>query len=343
MQDLESKETENTEIASRKDSHIQLAFEAQSDSIDQRFYYEPFLAAHPSPKDTWQIRFGDKTLRYPLWISSMTGGTQHSNEINKRLALTAKKFGLGMGLGSSRIALENPKQAKGFHLRPVLGEEVPFYLNFGIAQIEQMLQKGEIGKIVRLKDTLHADGFIIHVNPLQEWLQPEGDRIQKAPLQTIKDFLHEVDAPLIVKEVGQGFGKESMRELLQLPLTAIEFAAAGGTNFSKLELMRNDLKSRFLTPFVHVGHTAEEMVNLVNTLVPELKDKVKCNTVIISGGIKNFLDGYYLLSKSTLNAIYGQASAFLKYALESQEALDEFTRFQTEGLITARSFLKVKE
>lgn len=332
------------ETASRKDSHIDLALKSQNGHTDPRFFYEPMISAHPRADELWATFIGDKKMNFPIWISSMTGGTERSNEINKRLAITAKKFGLGMGVGSARIAIEDSSKEKDFDLRKVLGDEAPFYLNFGIAQVEKFLQNKEIYKLKNLRDILHADGFIIHVNPLQEWMQPEGDRIEEAPVKTIERFLNETSvSPLMVKEVGQGFGYESMKALLQLPLTAIEFGAAGGTNFSKVELQRNETKSRFLNSFIQVGHTAEEMVALMNKAVSELGEKRKCSTAIVSGGIKNFLDGYYYIQKANINALYGQASEFLRQALQSQETLDEFIKYQVEGLLLARAYLRIKE
>lgn len=331
------------ETESRKDSHVALALEARNESIDQRFYYEPMLAAHPGIEEKWPIFIGAKKLNYPLWISSMTGGTAKTNEINIRLARAAGQFGLGMGVGSARIALEAPAKVKDFDLRPLLGPECPYFLNFGIAQIEKMIKNKSLSAIKSLVNQLDADGVIIHVNPLQEWMQPEGDRIEQPPINTIKHFLEELGLPLIVKEVGQGFGYESMKALLQLPLTAVEFAANGGTNFSKLELLRNQTKSKYLMPFVQVGQSAGEMVTLSNQIMDELGNKTLCRTFIVSGGIKNFLDGYYYIQQSKGNAIYGQASEILKHAQVSQEALDEFIQNQVEGLMLAKTFLTVKK
>lgn len=326
----------------RKESHLDLALESQNDLLDNRFYYEPMLAAHPDKKATWPITLGNQTQQYPIWISSMTGGTVNANNINIRLAHTAKKFGLGMGLGSCRLALENDALLEGFNLRPILGEEIPFYINLGIAQVEQLLEAGESHKIKRLKEKLNADGLIIHVNPLQEWLQPEGDHIRVAPIESIHKILNEIDFPLMVKEVGQGFGKESMRALMQLPLTAIEFAANGGTNFSKLELFRNKGMSEFFQEIINVGHSAPEMIGFMNEILEEPGNDIKCKTVIVSGGIKSFLDGYYAICTSKLPALYGQAATFLKYASRSQEELDAFTQHQIQGLMLAKAFLKVK-
>ncbi|MEO6949397.1 MAG: hypothetical protein ABI123_07205, partial [Ginsengibacter sp.] len=161
------------DTVSRKDSHIELALQAQNEHIDQRFFYEPLMNIHPQRDEKWPVTLGGKTMDFPLWISSMTGGTSKANEINKRLAQTVKKYGLGMGVGSARIALEDSSKVNDFKLRPLLGD-APFYLNFGIVQIEKYLQRKEIYKLLDLRKTLNADGFIIHVNPLQEWMQPEG-------------------------------------------------------------------------------------------------------------------------------------------------------------------------
>lgn len=339
MEKIEHESLEAADI--RKQSHLDLAFESQSSDIDERFYYEPMLSGHPEQSDL-PFKLGAKTMRYPVWISSMTGGTSAAGPINKMLAETARKFGLGMGLGSCRIILEDDTYFEDFNLRPILGDECPLYANVGIAQIERLIDSGQTSKLKSLVHKLDADGLIVHVNPLQEWLQPEGDRIERSPLVTIKQLLNEVDVPVIVKEVGQGFGPESMEELLKLPILALDFAANGGTNFSKLELIRNKPLREHYANTVALGHSAEEMVGFLNDAAAKLGSERKCENVIISGGVKNFLDGYYLTSKSNLPAVYGQAAPFLKYANESQEALDQYTEFQINGLLMATKLLRIK-
>lgn len=340
---MEKIEHESLEAAdSRKQSHLDLAFQSQSAKLDERFYYEPLLSGHPNMDDKIPMTIGNKQMDFPIWISSMTGGTSSAGPINKMLAATAKKFGLGMGLGSCRMIIEDDSYLEDFNLRPILGDAVPFYANVGIAQIERLLNSGQGNKLKQLVDKLSADGLIVHVNPLQEWLQPEGDRITQSPIVTITQLLNELDAPIIVKEVGQGFGPESMGELLKMPLAAIDFAANGGTNFSKLELIRNEKLQDFFSDVVALGHSAEEMVTFLNDAVDKMGSECKCQNVIISGGVKNFLDGYYYISKSKLDAVYGQAAPFLKYANESQEALDEYAKFQIDGLLMAQRLLRVK-
>lgn len=108
----------------------------------------------------------------------------------------------------ARAILNDNTFLSDFNLRSTLGDALPLYGNLGISQIEQLLESGNTHQIKNLIRKLDIDGLIIHVNPLQEWLQPEGDRIKFIPIDTIEKLLNEIDYPLIVKDVGQGFGKE---------------------------------------------------------------------------------------------------------------------------------------
>ncbi|MEM1319321.1 MAG: isopentenyl-diphosphate delta-isomerase [Bacteroidota bacterium] len=329
---------------SRKRDHIELAFrsQVQSAGLDQRFYYEPLLSRHPEPGSYPQQHFLGKSFQVPIWVSSMTGGTAMANTINHNLARACGEFGMGMGLGSCRSLLHSDEYLKDFDVRNLIGEQ-PLYANLGIAQIEQLVQRNECYLAVQLVDKLRADGLIIHINPLQEWLQPEGDRFEHPPLQTIETFMEKCDLNIIVKEVGQGMGYESLKALFQLPLQAIDFAASGGTNFALLELLRSDeTKQQTYNQLAYVGHSAEEMVEMSNQIAEELGDQLRCHQVIISGGVGNFLDGYYLINKLAVPAIYGQASAFLRHARGDYDELRNYVDAQVQGLELAKAFLKVK-
>ena len=327
----------------RKKDHIELALDSQTypQFLDNRFDYEPLLSAFPADEEE-SFEFLGKSMRVPIWVSSMTGGTKMAGIINRNLARACKQFGMGMGLGSCRIIMDDKTYFEDFNLRPILGEDVPFYANLGIAQVEKLLGESKADRIKELIDDLKADGLVVHVNPLQEWCQPEGDQIHEAPLETLNQLLGIVDFPVIVKEVGQGFGPESLTELLKLPVEAIEFAAFGGTNFSLVELTRADDETKDnyrLLPFV--GHTAEEMTRTVNTIVQS--EEVKCRQLIISGGIRGFLDGYYLTELSELPAIYGQASAFLRHARADYSELESYVNQQVRGLRIAKAYLRIKK
>ncbi|MFZ4542737.1 MAG: isopentenyl-diphosphate delta-isomerase [Saprospiraceae bacterium] len=327
----------------RKNDHINLALQSQVNHIDTRFYYEPLLSAHPSISEWGAFTFLNRTLKNPLWVSSMTGGTGKAATINNNLARACGEFGMGMGLGSCRSLLYSDDTLADFNVRHLMGSDTPLYANLGIGQLENLIETHKTHLINELVSKLQADGLIIHVNPLQEWLQPEGDRFKFSPLQTIETILEKTKLKIIVKEVGQGFGYESLKALYQLDIEAVDFAAAGGTNFAKLELLRGtELNQHVFSPFANVGHTALEMVDMSNTIFKELGNKVRCNQVIISGGIQNFLDGYYLTSKINTNAVYGQASGFLKHAMGTYDELRQYVFAQIQGLVMAKAMLNVK-
>ncbi|WP_232830083.1 isopentenyl-diphosphate delta-isomerase [Lewinella sp. IMCC34191] len=335
---------EDPNAPGRKEDHIELAFDSQADrdGLDGRFDYEPLLAAHPLPGSYGNMDWGEKFLRAPLWVSSMTGGTEKALIINHNLARAAGEFGLGMGLGSCRSLLYEDHRFGDFNVRPLAGDEVPIFANLGAAQVQRLLEDGESVLIQQLVDSLSLDGLIIHVNPLQEWLQPEGDRFNVSPLETIREVVRLLpDLAVIVKEVGQGMGPASLRSLLELPILALDTAANGGTNFSKLELFRSDALARLAYEgLTRVGHSAEEMVRQINKLVEEAPQNVRCQKVIISGGVRSFLDGYYLTSLSSVPAIYGQASALLRHAREDYGSLQRYVATQIRGLELAKAYLR---
>lgn len=336
---------EDPTSADRKRDHIEMAFRSQMESgeIDQRFFYEPLLSAHPAEGSLKPFPFLGKTLWSPMWVSSMTGGTEWAHTINHNLARACCDFGMGMGLGSCRKLLFDDGTLEDFAVRHLIGDDLPLYANLGVAQLEQLIESNELGRVKSLLEKLEADGLIIHVNPLQEWMQPEGDRFAKAPIETISEFLEKMEVPVIVKEVGQGMGYESLKALFQMPILAVDFAASGGTNFAKLELLRSKkIKQQLFGQLAQVGHSAVEMVEMTNQISEELGDKMQCRQVIISGGVRNFLDGYFLINKLKLDCVYGQASAFLRHARGSYEELHEYVASQIQGLEIANAFLKIK-
>ena len=329
----------------RKKDHIDLAFKSvlKNSDLDDRFYYEPILSGLPSDQ-VIPVKFLDSTFELPLWVSSMTGGTEKARHINQNLARACADFKFGMGLGSCRALLDDNTHLADFDVRDTIGEDLPLFGNLGIAQVDEIVCSKKYSLIKDLINKLRLDGMIVHINPLQEALQPEGDHYQKNPIDTISELLENLDFPIIVKEVGQGMGKESLRRLFQLPLAAVDFGARGGTNFALLELLRTEQGTlNPLAPLAGVGHSAGEMVDFSNELIQELGDRMLCRQVIISGGIRNFLDGYYLISRLKTSCVYGQASAFLKYAMKDYSSLYQYILTQAKGLSLANTFLSLKE
>jgi isopentenyl-diphosphate delta-isomerase len=321
----------------RKKDHIELANKAQTPitSVDARFNYEPLFFKHPESTQKSPLTFLGKSLDFPIWISSMTGGTEFAYTINQNLAQLCGKYHLGMGLGSCRSLLYSSDRLKDFAVRTLMGDQ-PLYANLGIAQVEQCLERNDIQKIHDLVTKIEADGLIIHLNPLQEWFQPEGDRYKVSPLETLTRFLEKTTYPVIVKEVGHGLGPKSLAALLKLPLKGIEYGAFGGTNFTLLESMRGK-EINMKAPFIHVGHSALEMTEILSALPSQQKE------FIISGGIKNILDGYALLSKLKAPSVIGMAQPFLNPALEGYEPLEKFFLELKESFLTAKGLLTMKE
>jgi len=326
----------------RKHEHIQLALESQTlvSVQDLRFIYEPMLSAHPENVDL-SFPFLGKVMRTPIWVSSMTGGTRIAGQINKNIAKACRKFGMGMGLGSCRNILSDKTHWADFNLRDEIGDDQPFWANLGIAQVEELVRSKNVQPIIKMIEELRADGLIVHVNPMQEWFQLEGNRLKQPPIDTIRQLLELTELKLIVKEVGQGFGPESLKQLMALPLEAIEFGAYGGTNFTKLELMRGEpqkLEDGF--PFAFIGQSAQQMVQSVNRIFEE-NPHPACRQMIISGGVRHALDGYYLTSTCQLPSIFGMASPVLKHASVSYESLEMYLESQIHSLTLAKSFLKI--
>lgn len=343
-----SKDSMDIKQEERKKDHIDLAVSSQLPRrmVDSRFFYEPLLSAHPAshsaaPSDL-AFSFLGKTLKAPLWISSMTGGTGEARHINQNLARLCREMGLGMGLGSCRVLLADDADSKkyfpDFNLRPVIGKELPFFANLGIAQIETLISRGETQKIVNMTGALDADGLIVHINPLQEWFQPEGDRLNKSPLETLTKLCRSIDTKIVVKEVGQGMGPKSLKALLDLPIAGIELAAFGGTNFTRLEQLRS--KEKKGEAFSRVGHTALEMVEFLNELARGNSAYTK-KQIIISGGIENTLDGYYLRENLKYPSVIGQAKNFLIHA-NNYEELVQFAAEEIAGLKMAKAFLTAR-
>jgi isopentenyl-diphosphate delta-isomerase len=343
-------------LASRKTHHLEYAEKSQTrdDLLNKYFDYEPLLAGFPQDKKFSALKVGDKELAAPIWISSMTGGASAAGPINKNLARVAGEFGLGFGLGSCRPLLESDEYFDDFNLRHLIGDKGVFYANFGIAQVYSELKKDGAKRLLEILKKLQVDGVFVHVNPLQEWFQPEGDRWFESPLEILTSFSEVLDGAgfdLGVKEVGQGMGPRSLKALMELPVTIVEFGAFGGTNFSFLEGLRapesdgksnnyKDLNSN--KDMCYVGHTALEMVNHVNQLLSDKSVNTEGKFFVISGGIRSCLQGLYLVENLKAPACYGMAKPFLEASQGSYEELVNFVSNELETLKMAQTFLVPK-
>jgi len=340
-------------MSQRKSHHLLLAEKAQvkDSELCRLFDYEPLLSGFPSEGQPLFPSFnvGTSSCSNPLWISSMTGGTGEAGHINRNLAKVAGEFGLGLGLGSCRPLLEDDRYFDDFNLRPLMGDRGVLFANFGLAQVDQELKQNRVERIFKICERLKVDGLFIHINPLQEYYQAEGDRWERSPLEIIDELIEVLPQGLElgVKEVGQGMGPASLRELLKREIGLLEFGAFGGTNFSYIESLReeNSNKNKALgvdRELSFVGHSAGEMVYHVNRIKEELGAECKCHQFVISGGIRSYLQGLYLLENLAAEGVYGMAKPFLEAAQGDYQDLREFVQSHISGLNMAKQFLRAK-
>lgn len=332
---------ESHSLASRKSDHLIFAQAAQAgpDTPDWGLDYEPLFGVHPTHKSFDAFTFLGKSMRLPLWVSSMTGGTSSAHELNQLLATTCARYGLGMGLGSCRSLLESDEFFADFDMRGSLGPDAPFFANIGIAQLEELVTQGQSVVLDQLVSSLKADGLIVHLNPLQEWFQPEGDRLKVPAIEILRAFCPTRSYPIIVKEVGQGLGARSLLALSELKVAGLEFGALGGTNFSKLEKLRRDDIPEQWEDFTVVGHRADEM--LTNLL--HISKRIEIPALIISGGIRSCVQGHSLLARAPEGSVLGLGLPFLEQARKGEQALNDFVESWGQGLAMAREFLAPRE
>lgn len=197
------------------------------------------------------------------------------------------QFQLGMGLGSIRIIMEQPACIKDFRLRALLGN-APFWANIGICEVDAYLKAKKWQTFVGILEELEVDGLIVHINPTQEFLQPQGSKLKRPAIEILQELIAcHPQLPLMVKEVGQGIGPQSLKALSQLSLRGLEFAALGGTNFASLELARGKKQNNQLAldnSLTKLGHSAKEMVDFWINLQPEFNQQLASWHMIISGG-----------------------------------------------------------
>ncbi len=217
--------------------------------------------------DTSQTLFG-KHLSAPLLISSMTGGTQHAGQINQRLAEAAQHKKIALGLGSQRAALEHPEQQATFQVRRY-APDILLFANLGAVQLNYGYG---IEHCQRAVDMAQADALFLHLNPLQEALQPEGDTNFSNLLTKIEQVCRVLPVPVIAKEVGWGISAQTARRLANAGIAAIDVAGAGGTSWSQVEMYRmNDpSRARIAAAFRTWGIPTADALRQVHAALPNL-------------------------------------------------------------------------
>lgn len=305
IRQTKNRKTDHININLNKD--VQSALSAGFDQF--HFVHNPLPELNMAEIDLGCVFLG-KNVKAPLLISSMTGGTSEGLKININLAEAAEAKGIAMGLGSQRAGLESPDVAQTFNLRK-WAPTIPIYANLGAVQLNYGCGLDECKRVVEMAQ---ADALILHLNPLQEALQPEGQTHFAGLAKKIEMICKNVGVPVIAKEVGWGISAPAARKLLNLGVACIDVAGAGGTSWSQVEKYRNNAEERIRisSHFQDWGLPTAMAVKEVCTALPGIP-------VIASGGLRKGLD----LAKSlALGASMGGiAGGFLEAATRSSDAV----------------------
>jgi isopentenyl-diphosphate delta-isomerase len=302
-------------ILRRKDEHLDLALRqnlARQQSLFDTFRLEPCALPELTLDEVdLSTRFLGFDLRAPLLISSMTGGPRRGAEINARLAEAAAALGIGLAVGSQRVALEGAGSAGIDDTLRRMAPGVLLLANLGGAQL---IQPGGVAEARRAVEMIQADGLIVHLNPLQEAVQPAGDTNWNGVLSAIADLVRTLDRPVVVKEVGYGISGDVARRLRDVGVAAIDVAGRGGTAWALIEAERagSPADAAVGTAFADWGIPTPLAIREVRRACPDAP-------LIASGGVRDGVDAAKALRLGA--DLVGQAGGVLQAALTSTEAV----------------------
>jgi isopentenyl-diphosphate delta-isomerase len=306
-----------TPTGSRKADHIRINLDENvssglSTGLDRFQFVHNALPDIDLPEINLGVEFIGKSLHSPILISSMTGGTEEAAQINRTLAIAAQETGVAMGIGSQRAAIENPELAYSFRVREY-APDVVLFANIGAVQLNYGFEISHCHKVV---DMIEADALVLHLNPLQEALQPEGDTNFSDLLSKIERVCRSLSVPVIAKEVGWGISGETARSLVDAGIAAIDVAGAGGTSWSQVEMFRakTPIQKRLAATFINWGIPTADSITQVRQACPE-------TPIIASGGLRTGLDIAKCIALGA--TIGGMASPFLKAAIDSIDAVTQ--------------------
>jgi isopentenyl-diphosphate delta-isomerase len=251
-------------------------------------------------------------LNAPILISSMTGGAERAYDINRRLAAAAQELGLAMGVGSQRVGIEDPSQMESFAVRDI-APDILLFANLGAVQLNYGYGVKECRATV---ESIGADALILHINPLQEAVQPGGDTDYGDLAAKIAAICHELPYPVIVKEVGWGLSRAAARQLRRAGVAALDVAGAGGTSWSEVERYRAETPAdaEVAAAFVGWGIPTADSLREVRHECPGMP-------LIASGGITSGVEAAICLALGA--DLVGLARHLLAPAVSSAEATFE--------------------
>ncbi len=327
----------------RKLDHIRICLEEDvrakhiSTGFEQyRFVHQALPEISKDEIDT-SVGFLGKRLGAPILVSAMTGGTDLSAHINKNLATAAAKLGLAMSVGSQRPAIENESVAYSYQVRDV-APDILLFANLGAVQLNYGYGIAECQRAVEM---IQADALILHLNPMQECIQPGGNTDFRDLLSKIARICEAISAPVVVKEVGLGISDDLSIKLQAAGVAAIDVAGAGGTSWVLVEKYRteNETRRRIADTFADWGIPTTRSLAMVRAALPGFP-------LIASGGIVNGLE---VAKAVALGAdLAGFAWPTLQPAMEGASSVQQlFSRYVEELRVAmfcvgARSIADIK-
>ena len=326
--------TNLSQIRKRKTDHLKFALSPTSQVGDAGFSSYSFIHNALPEVDfkniNTSINFLGKKVGYPFFISCMTGGIGKGKYLNKNLAIAAQKHNIPMGVGSQRIAIEHKDLEDLFQVRKY-APKIPLLANIGLVQLNYGLGVKEFRKCV---DMIQADALVVHINPIQEVIQPEGDRDWKGLLSKLDKLIGKLSVPVIAKEVGFGLSKSVVKRLYSVGVRIFDTAGWGGTNWAMVEGLKGKANLELAKLFSQWGIQTTESIKMCaefkKSLITRHQPPI---TIFGSGGIRNGVDIAKTLSLGA--DLAGIATPFAKAALISGEEVEKLIEKYAVELKTA--------
>jgi isopentenyl-diphosphate delta-isomerase len=312
-------------ITNRKDEHILLASQERVESNETTWLEHVTFVHNTLPElnlddITFSGEFLGKSISAPLFVGAMTGGTELTKKINVSLAKAAQKYKIPMMVGSQRVILRHPETKSSFSAVREAAPDVPVIGNIGIAQIATSENLDYVQEII---DNIDADALAIHLNVIQEVIQPEGDKIFAGALENIEKLKNQIEVPIIIKETGCGISKEIAQQLFDIGINIIDVSGIGGTSWVAVEYYRakkygEDIKKELGKMFWDWGIPTAASILEVRSAV----NKPSSIHIIGSGGIRSGID---IAKALRLGADFtAMARPLLMVALEGQASIEKF-------------------
>ncbi|MBT8386443.1 MAG: type 2 isopentenyl-diphosphate Delta-isomerase [Ignavibacteria bacterium] len=278
--------SDSEKTSKRKKEHLDLcltdkvAFRNKSAGFEYYDFYHNAITEVEIDKVNFKTEFLRKKINYPFLISCMTGGTVKAKSINAELAIAAQELNIPIGVGSQRQAVEDEKHRNSYKIIRKNAPSVPVLANIGAAEVVKYKSFAPYRLMI---DMVEADALVIHINPLQELLQPEGEPNFKGLLKRINKLVQQISVPVIIKEVGAGISPQAAGKLLETGIEGIDVAGAGGTSWAGVEILRNNYNDENV--FWDWGLPTTYCIREI------FKLKKKCDFILIgSGGINSGIE-----------------------------------------------------